>query len=346
MAGLPNHVDVVGSGASLPHLTGAGRGDLRGRPPGALDPTGRTASGFTLVELLVVIAIIGILIGLLLPAVQAAREAARRTQCVNNLKQLGLALQNYHSSYACLPAGTIIEYTDSSECNVDCRGTSFYVSILDYFEEAAVEEYYDYEQWNRWLHQPPEKRAVLNSTRIPMYVCPSNTKWDDHTPRRDYFGCMGGKTARAHGWRGDVFEDGLMFLNSFIKIEHIDDGSAHTIAVGESVHPSRWGAGPGYGDGCVGGPATWWFGGATRINDPNSLSVGRVLRSTKHPINADVLCIKPHDDNDVPFGSMHPRGANFAYADGHVEFIDEAIDWETYQALSTRKGGETIEDEG
>jgi len=313
--------------------------NLHGRP-------GRSPGGFTLVELLVVIAIIGILIALLLPAVQAAREAARRMQCSNNLKQLGLALHNYHSTFNCFPAGTIIDYTDVDNCGADCRGTSFYVSVLSYFEQSAVEKYYDYKQWNGWLGQIAANQAVLSGTRLQLYICPSQAKWSSYVPRRDYFGVVGGRTLKAHGWRGDIFEDGVMYMNSFTTFRDIRDGSSSTIAVGESIHPSKWGAAnPGYGDGCVGGPATWWFGGATRRNDPLSLSVGRILRSTKHPINSDILCLADDQDNDVPFGSQHPGGAMFVFCDGHVSFLSETMDWQVYQALSTRQDGEVLPEE-
>ncbi|MBU0716915.1 MAG: DUF1559 domain-containing protein, partial [Planctomycetes bacterium] len=231
----------------------------------------RHPGGFTLVELLVVIAIIGILVALLLPAVQAAREAARRMECSNNLKQIGLALHNYHSTHACFPAGTIIDYTNTEHCGADCRGTSFYIPLLPFFEQAAVEKHYDYEQWNGWLGQVSSNTTVLSGTRLYLYICPSQSKWESYTPRRDYFGVVGGKTLKAHGWRGDIFEDGVMYMNSFTKFLDITDGTSTTLAVGESVHPSKWGAGNGYGDGCVGGPATWWFGGATLKNNPDGL---------------------------------------------------------------------------
>ncbi len=301
---------------------------------------GRPRGGFTLVELLVVIAIIGILVALLLPAVQAAREASRRTQCANNLKQIALALHNYADTFRCFPAGTFIEYTNASRCQADCRGTSFYVSALPYFESAAMLQFYNIDIG--WLYQASVDQTQLNNVRLPMYVCPSMGTWDWHLPRRDYFGVCGGKTRVTHGWRGDVFNDGVMYLNSFTRTSDILDGTAHTMAVGESVHPSKWGAGAGYGDGCVGGPASWWFGGATRINDANSLSVGRVLRSTKHPINSNILCLADDQDNDVPMGSRHPGGSQFAFCDGHVVFLADSIDWQTYQALSTRAGAEVI----
>jgi prepilin-type N-terminal cleavage/methylation domain-containing protein/prepilin-type processing-associated H-X9-DG protein len=299
-------------------------------------------SGFTLVELLVVIAIIGILIALLLPAVQAAREAARRMQCSNNLKQLGLALLNYESTYKCFPAGTIITYTDPGSCGSDCRGTSFYLSILPYFEQSAVEKFYDYKRLNGWLGQLAENMNNLNGVRVPMYICPSQSKWDDHVPRRDYYGVVGGKTLKVHGWRGDIFEDGVMYMNSFTRIRDLRDGTASTVAVGESIHPAKWGAGSGYGDGCVGGPTTWWFGGATLVNNPNGFSCGRILRSTKHPINSSILCMADDQDNDAPFGSRHPGGAQFVFCDGHVNFLPETMDWSVYQALSTRDGAETV----
>ncbi len=300
------------------------------------------ATAFTLVELLVVIAIIGLLVGLLLPAVQSARESARRVQCTNNQRQIALALLNFASAQQSFPAGTEIDYENRENCGGDCRGTSFYITALPYFEEKAVREFYNDRLPNGWLGQTTETMAMLDNTRLPIYICPSVAKWQFHLPRRDYFGVVGGKTLLAHGWRGDIFEDGVMYMNSFTKQCALKDGASKTFVLGESNHPSRWGAGEGYGDGCVGGPATWWFGGATTIRNPFGLSVGRVLRSTKHPLNSDTRCVAPDEDNDVPFGSPHPGDAQFAFCDGHVAMINESIDWQLYQALSTRAGGENL----
>jgi prepilin-type processing-associated H-X9-DG protein len=182
--------------------------------------------------------------------------------------------------------------------------------------------------------------ARLDSIRLSIYICPSVSRWEFHNPRRDYFGVVGGRTLFAHGWRGDIFNDGVMYMNSFTPARKITDGMAKTFCIGESEHASRWGAGEGYGDGCVGGPATWWFGGATTVGDPKGLSVGRVLRSTKHPVNSSIYCIASDEDNDAPFTSEHSGGAHFAYCDGHVLFVPDDIDWRVYQGLSTRAGAE------
>ncbi len=131
-------------------------------------------------------------------------------------------------------------------------------------------------------------------------------------------------------------------MNSFVKIGEITDGTANTFMLGESIHNSKWGLGDGYGNPNVGGPSAWYFGAATRVNDPNSQSYGRVLRSTLNPINAIIYPIADNYDNDVPYGSEHTGGAMFAFCDGHVTFINELIDWKVYKELSTRAGGETI----
>ena len=131
-------------------------------------------------------------------------------------------------------------------------------------------------------------------------------------------------------------------MNSFTKLSEISDGTASTLVVGESSHTSKWGAGDGYGKACEGGPATWWFGGATIVGDPNGLSVGRVLRGTKHPVNSSILCMNDDEDNDAPFASEHPGGAQFVFGDGHVQLITEGIDWRVYQAISTRAGEEIV----
>jgi prepilin-type N-terminal cleavage/methylation domain-containing protein/prepilin-type processing-associated H-X9-DG protein len=128
----------------------------------------RVRVGFTLVELLVVIAIIGILIALLLPAVQAAREAARRTHCTNNLKQFGIALQNYHSSQRTLPAGLIVNFKKSFGINFKGFSANGLTTLLPFIEQASVHGLYRPE--TRWTRQGPEvARAV-----IPGFNCPSN----------------------------------------------------------------------------------------------------------------------------------------------------------------------------
>ncbi|MCR9118949.1 MAG: DUF1559 domain-containing protein [bacterium] len=299
-----------------------------------------TNRGFTLVELLVVIAIIGVLIALLLPAVQSAREAARRTQCNNNLKQMGLALHNYHDVNKKFPAGTYIEYT-GTHCNGnDCRGDSMYVAILPYVEQENLENQYNYDIVSGWMGSA---NGTFRSNKSPVfYLCPSNGKWSQHENRRDYFGITGGKTLKAHGWRGNSYEDGVFYLNSWTRMADITDGTSTTFAMGEGVHPCKWGIGDGYGDGDVGGPAPWYSGGATLKNDPSRVSIGRVLRCTENAINSDVRTIADDEDNDVPMGSLHPTGSQFLYCDGHVQFVSETIDFNLYQSLSTRGGGEVV----
>lgn len=120
-------------------------------------------TAFTLVELLVVITIIGILIALLLPAVQAAREEARRMQCQNNLKQIGLALQSYHESLNNFPASDAV--TIPEQCGTDCRGTTMFVSILPYIEQVSISEDYDYNVNRGWLEWARANSSIAGPER-------------------------------------------------------------------------------------------------------------------------------------------------------------------------------------
>ena len=201
---------------------------------------------FTLVELLVVITIIGILIALLLPAVQAAREAARRTQCVNNLKQLSLALHNYHSQYNCFPAAdsVTISNTQPDQCGPDCRGTPLYIAIMPFVETENLSEKFDsncVQGWTTWSHQnpDPDNWNPFAKLRLQVYQCPSDDRLGDYPNMRDYYGVVGGKsnTAAEHnGIWGDVFTDGLFAMNRWRRFADIHDGSSSTFALGESVH--------------------------------------------------------------------------------------------------------------
>jgi prepilin-type N-terminal cleavage/methylation domain-containing protein/prepilin-type processing-associated H-X9-DG protein len=303
---------------------------------------------FTLVELLVVITIIGILIALLLPAVQAAREAARRLQCSNNLKQIGLALHNYHTLLGCFPAGESIGVPGQCQSG-GCRGNPIWIVLLPYLEQSGIERTYDYSAkfgWAAWLQSTVG--GQLASAPMPAYRCPSDPQLQQFPNLRDYFAVDGGKTVTAQGWYGSVYLDGLFTINRWSAMRDITDGSSNTLAIGESSHPEYDGMGSGY---CTstGGPGGWAFGGSCVSTDNvtcsiDSTDLARSTRSTKYAINT-TLSLTSTNSDDVPFASYHPGGTHFVFADGHVQLLNDTIDViKVYQPLSTIAGGELISD--
>jgi len=291
--------------------------------------------GFTLVELLVVIFIIGVLIALLLPAVQAARGAAWRMQCAGKLRQLGLALANYESAHKVFPPGYISAFTKDGEDTGP--GWGWASLLLPQIEETAI---YNTIHFNLPIEHATNGARVAS---VPLFFCPADeakrvwpAKSRDASGKpvalicevaaSNYVGMYGIGEPGIDG-------DGLFFRNSNIALRHITDGTSQTLAVGERAH--------------VLGEATWVGSvtGAILFPDTNNQlgqavpehGSGMVLGHAGEGIGPGQL---GGDMNQ--FFSLHGRGVNFLFADGHVSFLPASLDYKTYLALATRAGGEAI----
>ncbi|MBI1344934.1 DUF1559 domain-containing protein [bacterium] len=182
--------------------------------------TSRRLRGFTLIELLVVIAIIAILIALLLPAVQQAREAARRTQCRNNLKQLGIALHNYHDNFLVFPQahGSIVGANS-------WEGRGIWVAILPYIDQAPMFNQYNFDVTYR------SQAATIVNSKLAAYVCPSDVAWNGNEGGCNYAG-SGGSTVNI--WSNS--SNGIFQRFSKTGIRDVLDGTSQVIMVGEQLH--------------------------------------------------------------------------------------------------------------
>ena len=289
---------------------------------------------FTLIELLVVIAIIAVLIALLLPAVQQAREAARRTQCRNNMHQIGLALHNYHDTHRLFPLGCVnkLYSTSVTRDHADAgQSTTWMVLILPFLDESALYNAYNFDQWC-WHGA---NRLTVAKAMLQQYSCPSNSTpiLLNSVASTDYAGCGGSCVSKGsssqygciwyagEGWGVYPYERGILFRRSSVRMRDVRDGTSNTLMVGER-HAT-------VGESNSWGWAEAWYSG-------NS-----VIRGTSYlqgAINSSPTCA-------YCFRSMHEGGAFFCFADGQVRFISENIDATVYGALGTRAGNELIDDE-
>lgn len=275
--------------------------------------------GFTLIELLVVIAIIAILLALLLPAVQQAREAARRTQCKNNLMQIGLALHNYEMAHEVFPPGCV--NPDGPIINAEEKyHMSWTVQILPTMEQASLFSRVDFAEGAY-----SAMNAAIRSVNIPGFECPSD-------PARgisasSYAACFGGGDVPI-----DVDNNGLLFLNSSIGYEEIHDGASNTILVGEkavmkAVTPISW----------MSGTLATLRNSGVPINGGWDVN-GSGGRGPKSPSPA------PSNTATSGFSSYHTGGAQFVLADGSVRFLSENINPQTLANLGNREDLEPLMD--
>jgi prepilin-type N-terminal cleavage/methylation domain-containing protein/prepilin-type processing-associated H-X9-DG protein len=299
--------------------------------------------GFTLIELLVVIAIIAVLIALLLPAVQQAREAARRTQCKNHMKQLGLALHNYHDAFRLFPIGSF--FSDSPGLNFAWGWNTF---ILPYMDQAPFyntlnltsTNYYanggSYSTFNehKWGH-------IIEAFRCPSDVAPLNKDigtgsggsrmiWS-HTSYAAMSGSEHRVLSSGYTTRNG---SGMFFNHSRISMRDLIDGSSNTIALGEVAGGVQRTPGlPPYTT--VGAQQIWIWGHASLIDASDPINGAGT-------IPGDGAFYSTIEADGQGSSSYHEGGAHFALADGSVRFISENISFGTWQSLATRAMNEVL----
>ena len=320
---------------------------------------GRNRRGFTLIELLVVIAIIGILIALLLPAVQAAREAARRAQCINNLKQMGLALGNYHDALGSYPMGYASRMAFVDGATDTTPGWSWASMILPQMENAPL-----YSAINFSMAVESPQNATATQSRLVTFLCPSDIAAGTPFTITDasnnplalaspssYAACAGGdETDTAVGYDNAGRVRGVFGRNSATRIADIVDGTSGTILVVERA----WGNGNGIWAGAINN-------GVIRRGTQNRCPrTGTLYYPAATLVLAHCHLLNTNSDEDGGLddvSSLHPGGANILFADGSVHFLKSILgdSGQTasgntiypqaslrFQAMGTKAGGEVV----
>jgi prepilin-type N-terminal cleavage/methylation domain-containing protein/prepilin-type processing-associated H-X9-DG protein len=325
----------------------------------------RQRSGFTLIELLVVIAIIAVLIALLLPAVQAAREAARRIQCTNNEKQIGLALHNYVDSFNVLPAA------EMGFAGLTANGPNYSAlsMILPFMEQTTVFNAINFSQFdfnpNVSPAQDPNGTAAVAS--INALICPSDSYSSSRSNlevygQTNYMADMGSGIV----WQSSLFfpntslpmPNGVFYGNSATRLAEITDGLSNTGFFGERM----------VGDsstGIISPIADVFFDPGAPLTPDDAMTQCQALNINNPANQLPMIMGVPWIDGQhitlhvttpntrscgffgvnravMPASSRHPGGSNMLFGDGSVKFLKDSINLQTYRALGTRNGGEII----
>ena len=345
--------------SSTPAPTPTNTRTLKITNPMKRPPSDRRA--FTLVELLVVIAIIGILVALLLPAVQAARESARLSQCKNNLKQFGLAMHNYESSFGHLPAGC--EYDPDPSTGANQSGHGWGARILPFIEEQAV-----YDQLDFTLPVFHPDNQIARETHLEVFLCPTDdispTGYIEMGPERWAMGCYvanygSGTESRFQPGEPSAYEEhfgvsvaslpaserfdlddypdnsnGVFARGSRLELRKITDGLSKTLMIGERQNgPFRAGV-------QIGNHFEYETTWAASVRDISELDDDHGHMTLFHTGNTPND--SRSDDRDV--SAAHGGLAQFLMSDGSVHAITQDIDYGVYHAMGTRAGGEVGEE--
>jgi prepilin-type N-terminal cleavage/methylation domain-containing protein len=319
----------------------------------------RSKKGFTLVELLVVIAIIGILVALLLPAVQAAREAARRTQCTNKLKQLGIAMHNYHDVFLTLPNGATGAGPNAPA--ITSQEQSGYVwirFILPFIELGNIADKWQPNKQYAVNTDPagtangtPNNNALIQGL-IPAYVCPSDTttKTWNNTPNYNYAVNLGntdtGRSASFNGvtWGSAPFEYTTGANGKAFNLAALIDGTSNTLLlaeiragqVGQDLRGLTWYT-PHVG-------FTTYYGPNTK--SPDALNAGFCQNAANAPLGLPCVAASATDGTPTLFASRsrHPGGVIVTLGDASTRFVSQTIDINTWRNLSTMQDGNVVSD--